>query len=40
MYRDGGSYESPSLYMGMSLSVVQIVPQEDYCRYHMSFMLC
>ena len=25
---------------GMSLSVVQIVPQEDYCRYHMSFMLC
>ena len=24
----------------MSLSVVQIVPQEDYCRYHMSFMLC
>lgn len=24
----------------MSSSVVQIVPQEDYCRYHMSFMLC
>ena len=40
MYRDGGSYESPSLYMGMSLSVEQIVPQEDHCRYHMSFMLC
>ena len=38
--KGGGSYESPSLYMGMSLSVVQIVPQEDYCRYHMSFMLC
>ena len=27
--KGGGSYESPSLYMGMSLSVVQIVPQED-----------
>ena len=23
-----------------SSSVVQIVPQEDYCRYHLSFMLC
>ena len=41
MYKDGGSYESPSLYTwAMSSSVVQIVPQEDYCRYHMSFMLC
>ena len=27
--KGGDSYESPSLYMGMSLSVVQIVPQED-----------
>ena len=38
--KGGGSYESPSLYMGHVAERVQIVPQEDYCRYHMSFMLC